>query len=83
MSTKRLGRLRRGDSTLREIEEFHARHGMCPTVHELAESAGVSDGAMQQRLDVLERHGLIVREKLSARTTRLTPAGKAAITSAA
>lgn len=83
MIARKPGRRKVADGTLPDIQSFHDEHGMCPSVRELAEAAGVSIAAMQDRLDVLERHGLIVRERQSARTIRLTPAGKAALTTAA
>ncbi|MNF56112.1 LexA repressor [compost metagenome] len=56
--------------TLQHIRDFIANKGYSPTVAELAELADVHCNAVQDRIDALERKGLICRTARVCRSIR-------------
>lgn len=58
------------------IGEWMIRHGVPPTIRELAAALGVASQACMDRIRLLERKGYLVREPgLKARGLRLVPRG--------
>jgi len=56
--------------TLEHIRNFISDKGYSPTVSELAAIAGIRGNAVQDRLDALERKGLVTRTPGAMRTIR-------------
>lgn len=56
--------------TLQHIRDFIAEKGYSPTVAELANLAGINENAVQDRINALDRKGLIKRAAGIARTIR-------------
>lgn len=67
---------RRQRQVLRAILRYQLKHGFAPTIRELANGIGVSStNAVFCHLDLLERKGLVRRDRLRSRTLQLTVAG--------
>jgi SOS-response transcriptional repressor LexA len=56
--------------TLQHIRDFIANKGYSPTVAELSKLAGVNENAVQDRINALQRNGLITRTAGASRTIR-------------
>ena len=64
---------------LQAISTLHARMGYAPTVREVATECSVVKGVADRAIVSLERQGLIARGYATARSMRLTDAGRAAL----
>ena len=64
---------------LQAVASLAEARGYPPTVQEVAEEAGRQYSSVHGVLVSLERQGLIARDYATARSMRLTPAGRAAL----
>jgi SOS-response transcriptional repressor LexA len=63
--------------TLRFLADYAKRHGYAATIREVGAYFGIaSTNGANDRIKALERKGLLVRESKTARSIRLTDAGK-------
>ncbi|MCY1447112.1 LexA repressor [compost metagenome] len=58
------------EETLQHIRSYIAEKGYSPTVAELAKLASVNENAVQDRINALDRKGLITRTERTSRSIR-------------